>query len=1805
MIFFVIFVLLLLNNSIMKKIISLVVVFATIFTVSFAQGDSKWYDSMWKGVNINTNAPSTNLIKVNEIYAKSIEDSNEFQRLKAFRYIIDLNSNIDWKRCRPLVDSLDGMRGSFKDKNINALYEVLRTIYINRYITGGHHSASNRREEYETLKPSVWNHHELQDWNRKQVDKIKHSLSYLEKLDVESYYTAIDNNRLGEETLSYIHGIRSPNMSIESLRRLRAVSSVFYDLLESESKEKCLAIYLAEIISHYQNDYDSLIDSYSDKEEVMILYNLQLHREMRNSSAQHAKEHNYYEKLAEKYQNILEKSPDNIYINILITKIKELYQKSARISVNKQVYPNKDLELKLTHKNIDKLWFEVCAITPNNDRDSIRLLTRKRVNLESPLYHTITTMVEIKAPAEYGNYLLVVRDESENIMVVENFAVSEIGALYRSTKDGFSGYFADYYSGKPYPSIDVNFIDYKKGSNDKVAFDLDGFTDIKKIDKSESYIYVFPSAGDDKYSPPTILRHYYIPDIDTIRAAIYTDRLRYNPNDTIHYKVVLHTNGSKAKPITNRDISIELFSNNGNKNLFTHSKQTDSWGACSGYFVTNSNITLGAYYIDAKLDSMSYGSSYIHIEEYKIPSFEIELESTKPVNVWGEKAVVEGVIKSFGGYNVDNAKITYTVKRAYLETLKKGTVECNDKGEFEIDFIPTIKDDERYRNRSFIVEVTVTDISGETVFQRHNIQFSDYSQSIITNFKSRMIHKELNPKLNICISDGKNMLDGVVGNYTISKKHKKRERKVLFGEFISQEPVTIMWDKLPSGEYSIEYTSELSDTVKHNFTLFSIDDKHSPNDDKYFVYPLRDTFSVAAPIEFILDAKADKIYAVVEIVKLDDSKHHSEIVELDGEMRKITINPQLEEDCVLRVTVIHDCDYYTYAKRIKFKNENEKLDMKFISLRDKNRPAGEEKFTIRVTNHDGSPASANIVLTAFNKASVVPYYFNYHQLRLDKFSYPVKSIVSEAFRDNYLHFDIVNREKDIRSVFLNRIRSETIVGSMTTVGFGGLPTGAANSEIILNDEIVMSKFESANPEIRAALSIPEVKERTDFRNTAAFMPNLITDSNGEVEVKFSYPDAITTYTIMAMAYDRSIASTVTSKEVVVTKDVMVMSQLPEFLRGGDKIKIKLQAFNKTDKEIEATLTISSDDCKFEGKSKKRLTLKPNSSEMVECTINVPDNVDEITLRSELDSENHTDIEVKTIPVVPAVALYSKSQSMIINGKRSINLASYIQERGSEQKLTINALDPKTMLVVSLPYLVTDDSKSITTTLAKWQTLAVSRVIAGSYRDKINGWFDDYQPNPMASNSVMIDETPWRVVNKEKAQQQLLWLANNKKDDVVLEIINHQEQIASYQNHDGGFGWFKGMESSYYLTMHMLESLITLKKIGYYINLQMPISSKAIDYIDNYINRNIENWTKGDNYNYFGLLRYLYIRSAYINDYKPSETTKKSIDSAIEFVNNYPKWGNAIITNTMRATALNRLGGYDDIVNNLISEIKEYVAINPEGGRYFPNAVMPYRGMIYSELWAHTMILNLLQELPENSSNQKLENDLAIWLMLQRKNQSWSGEVSSVATTIATLWEHYDDKKYSNIAKTTINKKYIVSEGVISGVSLNVNKLRANPAPVTIEGNNIFVDIIYTCEKPLSEVKPESNGFKISRELYLVKDSVDIPITEDTMLHLGDRVVARYYIESSDNRSLVTLKTLRSGALQPLDNRSRNYRGYYREVRKSQTNYYFYLLPEHITTVEEHFYVSYSGRFSDGYLRIESIFSPAYNANTDSDIINVK
>ena len=94
-----------------------------------------------------------------------------------------------------------------------------------------------------------------------------------------------------------------------------------------------------------------------------------------------------------------------------------------------------------------------------------------------------------------------------------------------------------------------------------------------------------------------------------------------------------------------------------------------------------------------------------------------------------------------------------------------------------------------------------------------------------------------------------------------------------------------------------------------------------------------------------------------------------------------------------------------------------------------------------------------------------------------------------------------------------------------------------------------------------------VQTRENLNETAFFYPALQTDDEGNVAIRFTLPESITTWRFVGLAHNREMCHGVIDAEAVAQKTVMVQPNMPRFLREGDKAVVAVRVFNNSDRKV--------------------------------------------------------------------------------------------------------------------------------------------------------------------------------------------------------------------------------------------------------------------------------------------------------------------------------------------------------------------------------------------------------------------------------------------------------------------------------------------------------------------------------------------------------------------------------------------------------------------------------------------------------------
>ncbi|MBK9259635.1 MAG: Ig-like domain-containing protein [Polyangiaceae bacterium] len=129
--------------------------------------------------------------------------------------------------------------------------------------------------------------------------------------------------------------------------------------------------------------------------------------------------------------------------------------------------------------------------------------------------------------------------------------------------------------------------------------------------------------------------------------------------------------------------------------------------------------------------------------------------------------------------------------------------------------------------------------------------------------------------------------------------------------------------------------------------------------------------------------------------------------------------------------------------------------------------------------------------------------------------------------------------------------------------------------------------------------------RRDFRSSATFVPNVVTDDSGRARVSFRLPDTLTTYRLMAVTAAEDDRFGFAENRVVASRPLMARPALPRFVRAGDSLEAGVIVSSKGAGRMTATVQIQATGLTLRGEASRTVDLVPGTPVEVRFPLDAP------------------------------------------------------------------------------------------------------------------------------------------------------------------------------------------------------------------------------------------------------------------------------------------------------------------------------------------------------------------------------------------------------------------------------------------------------------------------------------------------------------------------------------------------------------------------------------------------------------------------
>lgn len=1440
-------------------------------------------------------------------------------------------------------------------------------------------------------------------------------------------------------------------------------------------------------------------------------------------------------------------------------------------------------------------------------------------------------VVETDVTVPVGRFVLVAEACGEK--QVELFHVSSMRVLSSPLNDGRVRYVvADNETGRPLEAIKVicgKNLNYS-GVWDAAGKPLDGakvmYTDENGCVCTDGELYAVRNDDDFTNCARAYAGRYgQKADADVV-VRVMTDRSIYRPGQTVKGAVIAYDQDGDVLHAAD-GVALKLTVRMRDRQD-TLSVVTNAMGSASFSYALPADCAVGHVDVVAWQESRRVASSYIKVEEYKRPTFEVKMDGDARGS-YGQTVNVTGSVKMLAGAPVQGAKVTYGIKCRPMMRWNADWVDVDDDNAVTDDegkFVVPVELADQYVADSegpvaFRVHAVVTDVAGETHEADWNVYVGDPVGYYVMKDDNEMVDVAVNDS--VCVdaygADGKKV--SLRSVYRLLHDGKMYGE----GEFVAGQAFLLPKTMKPGVRYQLEIASADSTvkmrSVKWNVCSYSSalpvtrlkakasgesvrkDDVLTEDD---VMYADRTTFVKGGNIDFYFSTKETDAYVYINIVG-EQGLVDSMAIVTDGAMKHVRLPYKDAWGEGVAVDLMYVRHGKSFSKSIMFTlaEPDKKLKLEWSTFRNRLEPGQKEEWTLTVTDKNGRRVSGAEMMAVLYDASLDRIYghswnfvpsFGRPNLRgyiggmvssLDAVLFDLEMPMKDADvrwrsfarlipfeHDRYMKY----RKSGRGDLFL----AEVAVGRQESAAMAKMSNAnVAMDGAVLEEGVVEKKHDA-------------VEMRSDFAETAFFMPHLMSDAKGDVHIAFTLPESLTEWKFMGLAHTSDIDYGFLADKVQTRRQLMLRPNMPRFVRHGDKVRLAASVVNMGDERVNGTVrmrlldavsgdTLLSEMCD--------VAVAAGKTTSVDFSFDVADSWKDLDCDMTLVAGGKGDGERNILPVLPARNMVTEACPFFIEGGadgqkavKDVDLSGLFNggsASADSRSLAVEYMDgPAWMCVEALKSVKNPDSEN-----------AVSWSAA------------------LAANASLLDILrSFPVVEKYE-----------NADSLRDKVAEAEKKLEALVKKDGGWPWFKGMDGNWYVTLSVCENLVDVPKPSSSVDSMLK---RGLAYLDSVMiarqNDKLHHVEVVGN----DVLRYLSLAARVKDGTADKEVAKMRRAYAAlaeKHIEDLTVYGMAEMSVMLRDW------GKVKTADKLVEALKGYIVTKPGLGRFYATDAAYYSWRDYR---IPTQVAAMKAIMRKDSKDAFL-SDMLLWLVAQKQVQKWDDPMTAIEVArllmkvepLDNLREvklpvmAVDGGKALELHRGVMDDSRGKFEGRESNLSLDGCVVADVPSDevadgvktlrVEKNGRGLSWGAVYaTFTEADDSVKAYATGqLAIRRECYVQRNGVGewALCGDGDLLHVGDRVKVRHIVTSDRDMDFVKVVAPLPACFELVSQvsgyRWMGGRGAYLAAHDSDVGMYFDWFERGTATMDVECFVVREGLYGMGSASVVCEYAKQYGGHT--------
>ncbi len=1262
------------------------------------------------------------------------------------------------------------------------------------------------------------------------------------------------------------------------------------------------------------------------------------------------------------------------------------------------------------------------------------------------------------------------------------FVVATDNITFKSTSTEGLAWVTDLESGQPRSNVPIMFYDKDMNQvGSSTATDQNGLVYLKGIsapvyaraEGTNHLAFVSTDWGSGVWAGDFGITQNYYADTSTPFAYLYTDRPVYRPGQDVYFKGLVRQNDDLHYSLL-KNTQLYVTIEQSGQQVYAKSLPLSQLGSISDDFKLSDDAALGTYTISVSTSIAAdpFGTLNFRVAEYHKPTFQVNISSDKADILTGGQVKFSLDAAYYSGGNAGNAKVDWFTEaapfiftpnpkydqfnfmdwdrdlyyqmpgqKAQAGTLAEGQAVTDANG--HLDLSQSINLGQTKSDQQVTLNANVTDLAGDLVsgstslvVHQSELYAGIRSLSYVGTQGKEQIFEVIaldwdsNPIANQSMtvqfverkwfSVQKQDQQGQLSWVTSVKDVPVSQKTVVTGAdgkaqvpFVPSEggvykAIVVAVDSKGNQRQASAYTWVASDqyiawrqTNDRSFNLIADKDSYSPGDTAEIM--------IAQPFQ-------GSVYALITYERGHIYKQDVVLLNGNSTIYKLPITDDMAPMAYVSAVVVSGADgvkspdFKIGMARINVDTSQQALDVQVTSDKQTAGPGDSITYTITTKDQNGKPVSADASLAVVDKAALALAPSNSGKI-------------------------------------LNSFYPDQALGVQTALG------------LVANADDFNAQYRESVPEGGGSggggesASYGIITVRQDFKDTAFFQAQVVTDANGAAQVTVKLPQNLTTWVADARAATSDGHVGQAAGELVSSKPLFVELQTPRFFVAGDQARVGAVIHNNGAAPLKVNVSLDAQGVTVIKPAVQSIEVAAKSQAYITWDLNVHPDASRVDLTAQAASGSLTDSSKPALGTLSnqGIPVYTFSAVETVGTSGMLTSANSITE-GIQLPTTYSYSNAQLSIDVS-PSLAASMQNGLTY-LKDYPYMCMEQTISS------------FLPNVVTTRALKLAGIADATLQTDLDQQ----------------INPALQRIYSKQKPDGGWNWWDGPDSDPQTSAYVVLGLMEAKNSGY------PVSQDVLDNGIKYLNQNLPNlYQNASNwqYNRYAFMIYTLARG---NVLQAGQT-----NFIYEHRSSLSLYGKAYL-----AQAMNMLDPKDARIQSLMSDLTTATVLSAAGAHWEEKGLPDYWNW-NTDTRTTAIVLNAFVQIdPQNP----ITANAVRWLMAHRQSGHWQSTQETAWSLIAlTNWltaskEYESNYQYAvGLNDEMLQQGQATKDNLTDTIKLQVQmkdllKDAVNYLVFTRGSGtgNLYYDAYLSTTLPVESIQPLDQGVSLSRQYFTLTDS---------------------------------------------------------------------------------------------------------------------